>query len=140
MLNASQVNLGNVVMLSDGEKLRVVGGVYGTSEYYCLINEDKLVVEKAETLEELLEDKEIVLIAKASARVENMDFEADREIEEGTLFMALVAGQLEVREIIGYEDDEEKFFAIDPRTGERKTRTKKSAMDVVLAYDVTYTF
>lgn len=133
MLNASQVKLGNEIMTGEKELFRVIGGAYGTVENYYLLNDNNMFVKKADTIEELLDGVEVFAIGEiVNSYKTNLDAEDDANI--GDLFVALTDNGLEARVIVGSADGS-KFFAIDPITGLRKSRTKNSIEELMASYD-----
>lgn len=138
MLNSNQVQLGNVIKTQEGT-FRVIGGAYGSVESYYLLDVDALKwSRKANSIDELLESIEIISVHGVVAMDYTITLNED-EPEVGAFFVALVfdedgEAEMELRQIIG-SVDEDKFFAIDPVTGARKTRTKDSIEEVIDAYD-----
>lgn len=138
ILNANQVKLGNIVSLDAGE-FRIIGGAYGSVTKYYLVNTStNEFSKKADSIEELLGDEEVLVISGVAQTRATFNL-TESEPEVGSLFVAMIGydegvPSMELRQVIGSENGD-KFFAIDPVTGARKTKTKSSMRDVFNAYD-----
>lgn len=144
LLNAGQVELGNVILAENyrGERVsrRLVGGTYGTVTKYFLIDEEtfELKSRKRDTIEEVLDGFKIVGIIASGKVVEGTKKD---NYELGDLFLAIVDGKLVTRQIVGgqaysHEGQEPIYFAIDVETGKRCSRTRTSIEEVLKHYEV----
>lgn len=145
MLNLNQVELGNVFFGVNyrGERVerRLVGGVYGTCEKWFLVDAETMELKSRtrETKEEVLEGFEIQAIVSYDIKEKGEICKNLEEYELGDLFFILKDGELTARMVVGgtaYDDT--VYFAIDPHTGKRVSRTKTSIEEVLEAYDIEF--
>lgn len=145
MIKTTQIELGNVIYGKNyrGEDVtrRLVGGVYGTVEKWFLIDPAtyELKSRVRENKEEVLEGFEIEAVSD-SKFVESG--EVVKNIEEyvlGDLFYSIIDGSLTARQVVGgCAYDNTVYFAIDPHTGKRCSRTKETVEEVLEGYDVEF--
>lgn len=142
-LLVGQVRLGNLFLAENhkGEVVqrRVVGGLFGTVEKYFTVDmEGKLKSNARETIEEVLEDYEIKAVSVSEFDTEDLrmflpnDFDKVK-IKRGIIVGILLDGQLVYRQIVGGKQfDTTAWFAIDPETGVRKSKTTYNDSQEVL--------
>lgn len=142
-LLVGQVRLGNLFLAENhkGEVVqrRVVGGLFGTVEKYFTVDmEGKLKSNARETIEEVLEDYEIKAVSVSEFDTEDLrmflpnDFDKVK-IKRGIIVGVLLDGQLVYRQIVGGKQfDTTAWFAIDPETGVRKSKTTYNDSQEVL--------
>lgn len=142
-LLVGQVRLGNLFLAENhkGEVVqrRVVGGLFGTVEKYFTVDmEGKLKSNARETIEEVLEDYEIKAVSVSEFDTEDLrmflpnDFDKVK-IKRGIIVGVLLDGQLVYRQIVGGKQfDTTAWFAIDPATGVRKSKTTYNDSQEVL--------
>lgn len=142
-LLVGQVRLGNLFLAENhkGEVVqrRVVGGLFGTVEKYFTVDmEGKLKSNARETIEEVLEDYEIKAVSVSEFDTEDLriflpnDFDKVK-IRRGIVVGVLLDGQLVYRQIVGGKQfDTTAWFAIDPETGVRKSKTTYNDSQEVL--------
>lgn len=142
-LLVGQVRLGNLFLAENhkGEVVqrRVVGGLFGTVEKYFTVDmEGKLKSNARETIEEVLEDYEIKAVSVSEFDTEDLrmflpnDFDKVK-IKRGIIVGVLLGGQLVYRQIVGGKQfDTTAWFAIDPETGVRKSKTTYNDSQEVL--------
>lgn len=138
-----QVRLGNLFLAENhkGEMVerRVVGGLFGTVEkYFTIDTKGKLKSNARDTIEEVLEDYEIKAVSVAQFETEDSkmflpnDFDKIT-IKRGMVLGVLLDGQLVYRQIVGGKQfDTTAWFAIDPETGVRKSKTTYNDSQEVL--------
>ena len=146
LLTASQVKLGNVFLATNckGEEVirRVVGGTFGTvTKYFTLDTQDKLKSNARETIEEVLEGYEIKAVSVQNFVVSNytaIDPEEIENFKRGDVLVCTVNGETVYRELVGGKQfDTTAWFAIDPVTGERKSKTTYAdSNEVAEQYDI----
>lgn len=145
MLKSTQVELGNVFYGKNYREenviRRLVGGVYGTCEKWFLVDPEthELKSRVRETKEEVLDGFEIEAISDA-IYVEHG--EVVKNIEEyvlGDLFYSILDGELTARQVVGGTAyDNTVYFAIDPHTGKRCSRTRESVEEILNGYDIEF--
>lgn len=142
-LLVGQVRLGNLFLAENhkGEMVerRVVGGLFGTVEkYFTVDTKGNLKSNARDTIEEVLEDYEIKAVSVAKFETEDSkmflpnDFDKIT-IKRGMVLGVLLDGQLVYRQIVGGKQfDTTAWFAIDPETGVRKSKTTYNNSQEVL--------
>ena len=145
MLKSSQVELGNVIYgvnyRGESVKRRLVGGIYGTVEKWFLIDADtfELKSRTRETKEEVLEGFEIEGITSVEFIPQGMINTNVDEYEFGDLIYVRLDDELVPRLIVGgVAYGEEIYFAIDPLTGKRCSRTRGTMEEVLESYIVEF--
>lgn len=140
LLNAGQVELGNVILAKNykGEDVvrRLVGGTYGSVTKFFLIDADTLELKsrKRDTKEEVLDGFDIYAISAVNTEVEGT---VKKDYELGDTFYANVDGSLVARKVVGgHAYGEDIFFAIDDATGKRCSRTKTTVEEVLEGYEI----
>lgn len=143
MLKSTQIELGNVFYgknyREENVQRRLVGGVYGTNEKWFLVDPVTFELKSRvrESKEEVLEGFEIEAVSDAIF-VERGELVKDiKEYVLGDLFYAIVDGEITARQVVGGTAyDNTVYFAIDPHTGKRCSRTKESVEEVLNGYNV----
>lgn len=142
LLNAGQVQLGNVIFADNyrGEEVirRVVGGAYGTVTKFFLTDEaGNLKSRKRDTIEEVLEGFKIKSIS-ATTEMNNPHGEVSLDIEDvnvGDLLIIDLDGEKAFRFIVGgHSYGEDIYFTVDINTGKRTSRTNTSIEAVLEGY------
>ena len=145
MLNINQVELGNVIFAKNfkGERVerRLVGGAYGECVKWFLVDAETMELKShtRETKEEVLEGFEIQAIVSYDLQEKGTVCKDINEYELGDLFYIIREGELTARMVVGgtaYDDT--VYFAIDPHTGKRVSRTKTSIEEVLDCYDIEF--
>lgn len=146
-LLAGQVRLGNVFLAENnrGELVqrRLVGGQFGSvTKYFTIDEESKLKSNARGTIEEVLEGYEIKSIASYGLDISGMTIVQKEDIEDlvikrGLVLGVLIEGELVYRELVGGKQfDTTAWFAIDPATGERKSKTTyENSREVLESYE-----
>ena len=147
LLSTSQVQLGNVFLATNckGEEVmrRLVGGTFGTvTKYFTLDMQGKLKSNARETIEEVLDGYEIKALSVYDFVVSNytaIDPEEIENFKRGDILVCTVNGETVYRELVGGKQfDTTAWFAIDPVTGERKSKTTYTdSNEVAEQYDIT---
>lgn len=145
-LLVGQVRLGNVFLAENhkGEVVqrRVVGGLFGAVEKYFTIDlNGKLKSNARATIEEVLEDYEIKAVSVCGLNTDDAtmylpnDFDKVK-IKRGIILGVLLDGELVYRELVGGKQfDTTAWFAIDPETGLRKSKTTyENTQEVMESY------
>lgn len=145
MLKSTQVELGNVIVAKNyrGEVVtrRLVGGTYGSVTKWFLIDADtsELKSRKRDTAEEVLEGFEILGISAVKVKEEGTLTKDISEVKVGDLFYVVIDGELTARELVGgYAYDTDIYFAIDPHTGKRCSRTRETVEEVLDGYEIEF--
>lgn len=145
MLKSTQVELGNVIVAKNyrGEVVtrRLVGGTYGTVTKWFLIDADtsELKSRKRDTAEEVLEGFEILGISSVKIKEAGELSKNVSEYELGDFFYVVLNGELTAREVVGgHAYDTDIYFAIDPHTGKRCSRTKETLEEVLESYEIEF--
>lgn len=142
LLNAGQVQLGNIIFANNykGEEVvrRVVGGAYGDVTKFFLIAENgKLKSRKRDTLEEVLENFEITAIVAPQlngAVIGGVSLDLE-DAAVGSMLLVEINGEIVYRQLVGgYAYGEDIYFTIDPVTGKRTSRTQQSVSEVLEGY------
>lgn len=145
MLKSTQVELGNVIVAKNyrGEVVtrRLVGGTYGSVTKWFLIDAytSELKSRKRDTAEEVLEGFEILGISGVKTKEEGALVRNIGDYKLGDLFFIIKDGELTARQVVGghaYDDD--VYFAIDPHTGKRCSRTRETLDEVLESYEVEF--
>lgn len=145
LLNGNQVELGNVIVAENyrGEVVerRLVGGIYGTCEKWFLIDARTMELKSRtrETKEEVLEGFNIKGVFSTDVKEQGEVCRDLDNYELGDLFFIVKDGELTARMVVGgtaYDDT--VYFAIDPHTGKRVSRTKASIEEVLDCYDIEF--
>lgn len=140
LLNGTQVELGNIFVGENyrGERVarQLVGGTYGTVTKFFLIDADtnELKSRKCDTKEAVLEGFKIEAIHAVNQNVGGVEKE---EYQLGDIFYIMTEEGLVARQVVGgHAYDTDIYFAIDPKTGERKSRTKETMEEVLESYEI----
>ena len=145
LLNVNQVELGNVFAGINyrGEEVlrRLVGGTYGSVTKWFLIDaktfELKSRVQK--TKEEVLEGFEIEAVSSVEFVEAGHIVKDIKECELGDVFYVYLNGELTPRQVVGgHAYGEDVYFAIDPNTGKRCSRTKETMEEVLDSYEIEF--
>lgn len=140
LLNGTQVELGNVIIAQNyrGEEVarRLVGGTYGTVTKFFLIDVDtnELKSRKQDTKEAVLEGFRITSVHAYGNEIGGVEKET---YELGDIFYIMTEDGLVARQVVGgHAYDADIYFAIDPKTGERKSRTRETMEEVLDSYEI----